>query len=817
MIVSVDIPFVLASLTDQLLGLDRVSWSDQQAVLSWQPGLPLWAWVLIVVGSSVVAGWSYRRLLGPRAGRTGLAVIRSGLLIFLACLLAGPVLVLRQEKIEPDWLLMLVDRSASMQIKDTDVPGVPGVPGTDQATHQLISRDQAFHQAVVQHAQVLQSDELHRDRRVVWLGFDSDTFEIDPPHLAANPLDQPDGQTTAIRTAIEQALARATGQPVSGVVLFTDGRSSQSTGADLVKLLRQQAVSVFPVPLGTATSALDLAVTRVDAPDRAFINDQVPVTVWLDRYPHDAPVDPQRVSVKLVDTQTGQLLDEQSLSDQGINQPVRLSGESTIVGPARWNVQLVYDPPPDQQELIVENNTQTIDMELIDRPIRVLYVEGYPRWEYRYLKSVLVREQSIRSSIVMIGADRGFAQEGDEPIIRLPRDAQEMQPYDVIIIGDVPSGYFSPDQLTMLKDHVSARGAGLLWIGGQYFTPRSYEATPLTDLLPMRHPAQTQRLNPRDGPVVVTPTPLAQWLSVLRFHEPSTPPDVKPTWPPNLPPLIWAQDIGPLKPSVEVLAQAQSESGSPIPLVLRMRYGAGQSLYVATDETWRWRYGLGSVYFEQFWVQLVRMLGRNRVGEETQDIHLSASHRRVELGQPIVVQLRVADAILLKRQLPKIAVDISIAGDKPASGTQRIVLVPQTPPKDELGRVNETISDRSTSNARVYQTIWQPASPGRLLLRVVEPGLDDLDMTLPIEVIRPDDELKHPLPDHDRLVALAKQTGGQVIALDELDQLANVVPNRSRRMPNDISEPLWDSPLSLIVIVTLLTVEWVGRKVIRLI
>ena len=87
---------------------------------------------------------------------------------------------------------------------------------------------------------------------------------------------------------------------------------------------------------------------------------------------------------------------------------------------------------------------------------------------------------------MLISADRDFAQEGNQPITRLPRSPEEFAQFDLIILGDVPSGFFSPEQLDMIRDHVAIRGAGLLWIGGERSTPSSYSATVLADLLPMR-------------------------------------------------------------------------------------------------------------------------------------------------------------------------------------------------------------------------------------------------------------------------------------------------------------------------------------------
>lgn len=116
----------------------------------------------------------------------------------------------------------------------------------------------------------------------------------------------------------------------------------------------------------------------------------------------------------------------------------------------------------------------------------------------------------------------------------------------------------------------------------------------------------------------------------------------------------------------------------------------------------------------------------------------------------------------------------------------------------------------------VFRTVWQPAELGRLRVTVDDPTLADLGVEASLEVIDPNDEMRQPLPDHERLEDLAKQTGGQLVNLDELDQLLNQVPNRARRIDDDISERLWDSPMSLVIVLMLLTVEWVGRKWMRL-
>lgn len=770
----------LGNIFDALLGLQEASFADARATLGWRQPMPMWVWVLIAIAAGAYAAWSYRHLIGSRAARTALAAVRTLLILLIVVLLAGPVLVIARERVEPDVLLMLVDRSASMRIRDMPDAGEP------------ISRDAALRRALQDHADLFTADRLGRDREIAWLGFDDAVYNIEP----GTPPDA-DGRGTALRTAIEQALRRAGGRPVAGVVLLTDGRSPQTTGADVLRMLNQQAAPVFVVPFGSPTAALDLSVAQVDAPDRAFVNDIVPVTVHLSRYPDDADVDPSRVKVRLVDPNTGRVLDERS-AEGGIDEPIRLTTESTLVGPVTWRVEVSYDDPS-RVELITDNNDREIDLELIDRPLRVLYVEGYPRWEYRYLKNMLLREKSIESSVLLLSADREFAQEGELAITRFPNSPEEIKPYDVIIIGDVPADYFTQDQLAMIGEQVSAQGAGLLWIGGAQYTPRTYDATDLAGLLPMRRPATVESQPAGDVGLALRPTAYAQSANILRLRDPDV--TGEQDWPDSLPPLRWAQNLGELKPSTEVLATAAGPEGGAVNLITRMNYGTGRIIYVATDETWRWRYGRGELFFEQAWTQLVRTLGRSRVQQDNQRVRMNLSNRRVGVDQAVVVTLRIDDPLLLKRQLPRIAVAVTRAGDAAATPLETI----------ELRAKPSTSGD-----VRDYETIWRPSHSGALVLRVVEPALVDLGVTQTMDVVRPDDEMRHAAPDHDRLAHLARQTSGAVIEPANLDLLAKLAPNRAQRTPDDLREPLWDSWLSLIVFLTLLTAEWICRKFIRL-
>jgi hypothetical protein len=788
------------SLIDRLLGLRELHWSDPSAGLGFEYGLPAWVWALIAVVALLFAGFSYRRLLGPRTLRMMLALVRSVTLVTIALLLAGPTLVLPQESVEQDWLMVLIDRSASMRVRDV----------FDAETGQPVSRDRSVRDALKRQGDIFSDAGLGRDRRVVWLGFGASAYPIGSP-LADPGLGDPDAQATAIRTAIEQALRLPAGKPVSGVVLFTDGQTPQDTGQTLTQHLQQQGVAVFPVPVGAERPPLDLAIGQADSPQRAFVNDTAPVAVTIDQLGGSA-LSPADISVSLIDEADGRVLDEKTLDRAEPGRPLKLTGKSSRVGTARWRIKVEHKPPAGEaplRELVTENNTRLIEVEVIDRPIRVLYIEGYPRWEFRYLKNLLIREKSISSSTYLLSADRAFAQEGDVPITRPPADAGEMRVYDVVVIGDVPAEFFSAKQLALLRDHVSAGGAGLIWIGGAVSTPRDYAGTPLADLLPMRRPAEVTSAGVATSLFDLRPTALAGTLNVMQLAGIDRGTRRQSSWPNDLPPLRWAQDLGPLKPTADVLAEVSrvDSDGPPIPVVVRLRYGAGQSLYVGTDEAWRWRYGRGELYFEQYWVQLIRMLGRSRVQADADRARFSVSKRVVQTQQAVVVELELNDQSLTARGLPRIAVAVRRASDPAGTPVDTLDLLPVSDP-------GGAVPDAPVRTR--YRAVWRPGVAGAMVLSVSDPALGDLGLVQTVRVEAPDDEMLNPRTDHARLRALAEQTGGAVVPLDGLDRLLGLVPNRARITPTDIREPLWASAMSMIVLLVLLAGEWALRRAIRL-
>jgi hypothetical protein len=762
-----------------LLGMDEIPAGAESLELGFEHPLPAWGWALVVVAAAAVAWLGYFKMSGPLRWRCMLASIRAALLVWLAIIILGPELVLPRERVERDRVVVLLDRSESMLIEDVSVDG----------GDQRISRDGQLREILTASRGAFASIAERHD--IVWLGFGDSASTL--AVVEGSPIADP-GESDRVRTriarAIEGALEAARGGSVSSILIVSDGRSPDPAGRDLVRRLAEDGVPVFAVPLGSRDPLGDLAVQAVEAPARAFMRDEIPVEV---RITSSGSREFDRISVRLVDDASGETLAEKAVDGESIADPVVLAAKSDRAGRVRWRVEVSSGESTMLGDLVADNDARSFEIEVIDRPLRVLYIDGYPRWEYRYLKNLLVREPSIESSVMLVSADRDFAQEGNLPLARLPRSPEEFAAYDLIIIGDVPAGFFSPEQHEMMRELVAARGAGLLVVGGPRHAPRSWEDSALAEMLPFTGPSALTAI---DRDVSLRPTEAARRLGVLGWAGdadggfPEEVSDPRTLWAR----LRWAQSIDPdrLKPAAETLAE--SEQGDP--LLVRMRYGAGQVLHLATDETWRWRYGRGETLQERFWIPLLRLLGRDAIASDGSSIHIHAAPGSIALGGRTTVEVELEDARAMEPDLGSIAVSVEQDGVRVGE-----IELPRTAPG-------------------LHAAAWAPESVGRYSLRIAEPELVRLGggrSSAEVEVVRPDDEWRVPEADHAGLAALCEATGGELVAPDQesMERLVSRLPDRSVVVPIPIVEPIWSSPFALIVALLLLLAEWIGRRLLR--
>jgi len=783
-------------LLDTLFGLSEPAprFTDPESVFAFAEPMPAWAWAIILAALAVAAAAGYARLRAPAAARVGLATLRTLTLVAIAAVIAGPQLQRERTSFERDWAIVLADRSASMTIPDAPAPDGP------------VTRDTALRAALENAADAWA--EIDEAKRLVWLGFDAAAYDLtsgDSPDDAEAPsslptLSEPAGRRTRLGAAIDEALRRAAARPVAGLVVLSDGRSADQPSRAAMRRLAAENIPVFVVPIGSRDPVGDLAIRDVEAPPAAFTGDVVPVRVRFDNATTDDDAsNAPRGTLRLVDTTTGAELASAGVTPEAVAEGVTLEATPDTEGARAWRV--VFEPAG--RDLLDANNTADLTVRLVDRPLRVLHIDGYPRWEQRYLKTLLLREQSIESTSVLLAPDRRYQQEGDVEIDRLPRTPEEWREYDVVMIGDVRADLFGREQLDALLRHVAETGGGVLWTGGPNATPASWTDSPLAALLPIAATAQGLRLDSWDAAVTLVPAPAAERLGVLAL--PAAVADPASGWSR----LRFTQRINPaaLKPGAEVLATANDADGLAAsrpgtPAIVTMRYGAGRTIYLATDETWRYRFGTGEGLFERTWLPLIRLLARERLALADRPAALTATPERARPQQPVVIELVLLDPALLQSPPPTLRAEVRTPGGSPTE----LTLTPQDPSADDEPRL-----------AARYSAVWVPAAPGTYIVRATDPALAGIDLAAQVRVIAPDDELRDPATDFDALQRLADATGGEVLTPDRLGELPGLLPNRRLILAGapEVST-LWDRWPALALIALLLTLEWVGRRLVRL-
>lgn len=795
---------------NNLFGLDGLGFGSPGAELSLARPLPAWAWAMLVALALAIAMASYARLLAPRRARIALGLLRASTLCLLALLAAGPQLLRETSAEQRDAVIVLIDRSASMAVADRD--------------DRLATRDDQARALLDNASPVWQA--LARSRDLLWLGFDAGAFRLEPaaaPPAGPAPtlpalLGEPDGPVTRLGSALDQALDLAAGRPVSAVLLVGDGRTSERPGRDVIRRLNAEGVPVFSLPVGAQGPVGDVGIARLDAPSNVFLDDIVPVRVTLERSGPDLSTDPAQPplgDLVLVDEPTGRVITREPVDPASFNpdEPILLLARATEPGEQRWAVRFL----PTGADLVSANDTAPFTLSASEEPIRVLYLDGYPRWEQRYLKTLLIRERSVTVSTVLLAAGRRYQQEGDETIAALPVTPDQWAPYDVVILGDLRAELLGEDQLQGLREHVGTRGAGLLLLAGPAAMPHGWHASALADLIPLRgSPAAPTPTWAQ--PVIVRPTQDARRLGLFAIGPPgddsALPPDILDPalgWPL----LRWAQrpDPASIKPAVGVLAEAlpadsftstqNPADSAPAPLALTMRFGAGRVVYVGTDEIWRWRYGRGEPLFERFWLPIIRSLARQTAS--VAGAILTADPADIALGDTLTITLDLLDAALIESAPPRIT---ALARRGPTAPPQTIELLLDAPPPDP----------RALPSTRVtYTAPWTPSRVGRHDLTLDEPLLAPAALTASVNVTRPDDELRQPQTDHPLLAELAAQTDGQVLDAASLADFPNRIPNRTRvlSLPPEI-QTLWDRPIALALVVLFLATEWIARRLIKL-
>ncbi len=802
-------------LIEWLLDLQNIRLGrDAPLLLRWERSIPAWA---LFAGALLVLAWIvwvYRRERTTTARRLCLAALRGGVIALVAAVLCRPSLVLQRNRIETSHIALLVDTSQSMAARERE-PDADTPPDSNLTTPMqpvplatLPSRLERIQKGMLDDdAAALRKLLLHNgvqlyafSASVEPVGAAGGSQSLGTLVQAVNDL-RAEGVSTDLARAVQQVIEKTQGRRLAAIVLASDGRATQPGNLkDALDLAAGRQVPIYPLRVGSPEPIRDLEVGPLSAQDGVFVNDILAIEAQLTSR---GLTEPTSVRVDLLDDRNGGLVATENvvLDPTTGSTRVELRTKAARGGVARYRVEARALPG----EQNVENNVDRIDATVLEGGLRVLFVEGYPRYEYRYLKNALLREATIQVSALLLEADEQFIQEGAEPIRRFPDTPEELGRFDVVLFGDVDprSGWLTAAQMNMLLDFVGNEGGGFGLIAGERGAPHRFRGTPLERLIPVSvDPGFVGRYDaPLTGGFQPRLTADGRRSRVLRFAADR---ETNAALFETLPEWYWfARTLGP-KPGASVLLEhptARTATG-PMPLTVTGRYGAGRLFFQASDESWRWRRHTGELLHDSYWVHVARELMRDRRGASDRRYILRTDRRTYAYGGAVRAQIEVLDPQLLNQHPEQIELTLS---ERAGSGAEPAVA------RFDAARISP--------QSNIFEAAYVPPRPGGYAVEasgVARVSTEHATSVL-IRVDRPDLEGRRPEADHETLERIAAATGGRVLELDQLAEGFAAIRDRSVQIPDDLVEPLWDSKLVLAIFALMISLEWGLRKAFGLV
>ena len=408
----------------------------------------------VLMGGLSFLSWElYRRSPGelPGGRRFLLATLRMIFLGLVIAIFLQPVVVLTLEKEVPRTLPILVDRSGSMSLREPD-----GVSRLQKAQGAFASPNGQ---------EMLRS--LKEDMRVPTFTFHGSSLreweELELPLVAA-------GEKTAVGEAVRKVLERYRGAPLAGVLVVSDGgqNSGVSLGA-VARQLKESGVALYTVGVGDPKMR-DVAVEKVEVREVLLADDAVPVTVKFRT--QGMRGDSGRIVFSLSGVDVAE--EKVRIEADGLQQVTTLfvpKQEGEYVMEARFEVD-------NGVEALAENNTGRAGLRVVDRRLKVLLLDQAPRWEFKYLEAMLLRERRVDLSCFLFEGDREVARIPGSPYLeQFPARAEDLFDFDLILLGDIDPRLLTEDRLSLLGDYVATAGGALTVIAGKRFMPSAFART----------------------------------------------------------------------------------------------------------------------------------------------------------------------------------------------------------------------------------------------------------------------------------------------------------------------------------------------------
>ena len=719
----------------------------------------------------VVAGvlvYSYSQARGKSAWRDRaiLAALRVGVVAVLVFCLLRPKLVLSSVIPQRTFLGVLIDDSRSMQIAD-------GAEARSAIVQRLVgSTDSTL-------AKALGEKFMLRFFR----------FSSGADRVARGTEASFGGRETHLGRSLEEARAELAGVPLSGLVVLTDGADNSGSGFTEALLgLKAAAVPVFTVGIGKERFPKDVELTRVDAPREVLKGSSLVVDLQIRQTGYRG----KKVTVYVEDA--GRIVGsrEVDLPADGASATARVHFTAGEAGPRVFRFRI----PAQDGELVPQNNQQDALIVVNDRREKILYFEGEPRYEVKFIRRAIAADKNVQVVVLQRTAQDKYLRldvdSASELLGGFPKTREELYKYRGLILGSVEAGFFTPDQLRMIGDFVSQRGGGLLALGGKRaFAEGGYAGTSVAEMLPviLDSKAGTEK-EPffAEMKVDATPAGLVHPAMQIAATEEATAKRWK-----ELPPVSTFNPIGRVKPGATTLLTGSGRNLPGRQVVLAyQRYGRGKSVAFTVQDSWIWQMHadipLEDQTHETLWRQMLRWLVSDVPGE----VMISPSRDRTSPGEPVTLTAEVDDDRYLRINDAQVTAKII-----DPSGKQLDVPMEWTVNRD--GEYRATFTPQAEG---IYQIHASATEGGKGL----PTGVTYLQAA-PLSTEYFDAEMHAPV-----LRRIAEETGGRFYTPETVHSLPEDVSYTESGAAVVEERDLWDMPVVFLMLLALIGAEWGYRR-----
>jgi len=764
---------------------------------------PLAQVLFVLIGALAIAGvwYAYRKessYVEPRRKRM-LAGLRTATVLVLLFIATGALMELEREQDANGRLLLLVDHSASMGISDRRT--TPEEFTQARALLPELTNEQA---ASVSRFDLVRGAFARPETDLInligeKLGVEGYTFgesqslsalalaPADDPNGRLGDLGAPEERATQIGSALTDALRRAKGRSLDGVVLITDGNINR--GEDPVEIARALGVPVHTIGVGLPRSR-DLEVAYVFCEDVVFKNDRIQIETRLRSRGYGNRT--AKLMIKRIDDRGVEELVKEEQVELGAGEDLARTVEILADREGSFTFVAELEAFPDEPNTL-NNRRSKANVRVIDSKIRVLMVEDTPRWEHRFIEHILEADRQ-RMQVVTI------LRQGDDKNPRalkhFPSTLADLRRFDCIIIGDVLVEFFTPEELRVLEEWVRVSGGGLILTAGKRSMPANYQGTPLETLLPVeveRQPLPT--VQDEIQSTITTGFRLKRTadgsrVAALRFAADDAENDR--LWNESSE-IFWHMPVKRLKSGAAAWLVHPTEKirdDEPMPVVASQRYGKGQVIFFATDEIWRWRFHPGAKAHRRFWGQLVTGLAMSHLLGGFNRTQLETDKAEYGVGERAEVVARILDEAYKPYSAETVTVQVQQNG---LSGEQLVLAARE----DQPG---------------VFSGEWVPPQEGRFELRIdgidEDPGDARFVDVVPSRLESDDSGMRE-----DVLRQIAQVSGGSFTLLPDIASLAErlVAEEREGSVRRE-ERTLWNAPGVMILLALFLGLEWIFRK-----